>query len=226
MHSMDKRAILEAKRSAGYRAADRVRDGMVLGLGTGSTVLFTLERLGQRVTEGLDIIGVPTSYQTAMYARKFGIPLTTLDDHIALDMDIDGADQVDGKRRLIKGGGAAQTREKCVAEASREIVIVVDSTKLVDRLTAQIPVEVLPFASPWVQQRLRELGGVPAIREGQRKDGPVITDNGNFIVDCEFGEIADPEELEVRINAMTGVLTCGLFTGFTKRTDVIVGEIV
>ena len=170
-----------AKRVAGYRAAGEVRDGMVVGLGTGSTVFFAMERLGERITEeGLSIAGVPTSYQAAMRARRYGLPLTDLDEHPELDLAIDGADQVDPRFRLIKGRGAALLREKCVCDAAREVLIVVDPSKMVETLNAGVPVEVLPFAAGTVFRRLEALGADAVLREGVRKDGPVITDNGNF----------------------------------------------
>ncbi len=221
---MDTATLLEAKRNAGYRAADMVEDGMVVGLGTGSTVFFAMERLGERIREGMAFAGVPTSYQAAIRALHYGIPLTGLDGHPRIDVAIDGADQVDPHLRLIKGRGAALLREKCVADAAKLFVVVVDATKMIGRLNARVPVEVLPFASALVSRRIAELGGVPVLREGVKKDGPVITDNGNFILDCDFGEISDPELLEARITAIPGVLGCGLFTAYAEKTKVVVGE--
>lgn len=214
-----------AKRIAGYRAAGEVRDGMVVGLGTGSTVFFAMERLGERITEeGLSIAGVPTSYQAAMRARRYGIPLTDLDEHPELDLAIDGADQVDPLFRLIKGRGAALLREKCVCDAAREVLIVVDPSKMVETLDASVPVEVLPFAAGTVFRRLEALGADALLREGVRKDGPVITDNGNFIIDCGFGAITDPGRLEVEIGSIPGVMGCGLFSIYGEKITVIVGE--
>lgn len=214
-----------AKRNAGYRAAEEVEDGMVVGLGTGSTVFFAMERLGERITEdGLSIAGVPTSYQAAIRARRYGIPLTSLDEHPELDIAIDGADQVDPVLRLIKGRGAALLREKCVCDAARRAVIVVDGTKMVKALDAPLPVEVLPFAVEGVSRRLAALGADPVLREGVKKDGPVVTDNGNFIVDCIFGTIADPGHLEAEIASIPGALECGLFSAYTEKTTVIVGD--
>ena len=192
---MDKtiQELTAAKCAAGYLAADMVEEGMVLGLGTGSTVFYALERLSSRVCEGLKISGVPTSYQTALRARESGIPLTTLDEAPVLDLAIDGADQVDGHLRLIKGRGAALTREKCVAAAALRFIVVVDEQKKVPLLSGLVPVEVMPFAIRPVLNHLRSLGCIPRLRDGIKKDGPVITDNGNFIVDCEFGKIEHPE---------------------------------
>jgi ribose 5-phosphate isomerase A len=221
---MDMQAAERAKREAGYEAAGLVRDGMVIGLGTGSTVLYAMERLGVLVREGLSVTGVPTSFQAAIRAREFGIPLTTLDECPVLDLAIDGADQVDPCRRLIKGRGAAHTREKCVAAAAKQLVIVVDSSKIVSILDAPVPVEVLPFALTPVCQAVTRLGGRPVLREGSGKDGPVVTDNGNLILDCMFGRITEPEEWEDRLTSLPGVLSCGLFTRFCEKTTVLAGE--
>jgi ribose 5-phosphate isomerase A len=217
-------ALTAAKRAAGYQAADMVEDGMVLGLGTGSTVFYALERLSTRISEGLRISGVPTSYQTARRAHKYGIPLTTLDAEPVIDLAVDGADQVDMQLRLIKGRGAALTREKCVAAAALRFVVVVDEQKMVPVLSGLVPVEVIPFAIRPVMTRLQDLGCIPHLRDGIKKDGPVITDNGNFIVDCEFGEIGNPEELEDLFAAIPGVVESGLFCSFTRKTTVIVGN--
>jgi ribose 5-phosphate isomerase A len=216
-------ALTAAKRAAGYRAADMIEDGMVVGLGTGSTVYFMIERLSVRVREGLRVTGIPTSFQTAIRAREAGIPMTTLDDHPVIDIAVDGADEVDPKLRLIKGRGAAHLREKCVAAAAKHFVVVVDEQKVVKSLIAQVPVEVLPFAIMPVIAQLRMLGCDPVIREAVKKDGPVITDNGNFVVDCKFTEIKNPQKLETEIAAIPGVVESGLFCGFTGKTTVIIG---
>ena len=186
-------ALTTSKRAAGYLAADMAEDGMVLGLGTGSTVFYALEHLSTRIREGLRISGgVPTSYQTARRAYELGIPLTTLDTEPVIDLAMDGADQVDRHLRLIKGRGAALTREKCVAAAALRFVVVVDEQKMVPALSGIVPVEVIPFAVRPAMSRIKGLGCIPRLRDGIRKDGPVITDNGNFIVDCEFGKIGNP----------------------------------
>lgn len=222
---MDKKAeaTAAAKRAAGCKAAEMVTDGMVVGLGTGSTVYYMIERLGERVKGGLKVSGIPTSHQTAMRAREAGIPLTTLDDNPLIDIAIDGADEVDPALRLIKGRGAAHLREKCVADAALQFVVVVDEEKMVKKLATAVPVEVLPFAITPVIARLTSLGCRPVIRDAVKKDGPVITDNGNFIVDCTFPEIRNPEHLEAAIAAIPGVVESGLFCSYTKKTTVIVG---
>jgi ribose 5-phosphate isomerase A len=215
-----------SKQSAGYAAADLVEDGWTIGLGTGSTVRFTMERLAERMRDGFTCTGVPTSHQTAIRARSLGIPLASLNDVDVprLALAIDGADQVDGAFRLIKGRGAAHTREKCVAAAANRLAIVIDGTKLVDSFTAPVPIEVLPFSCSHVLRALAALGGSGAIREGTAKDGPVVTDNGGFVIDWKFDSFDDPEMLETRIESIPGVVTAGLFTAFTKKTMVIVGD--
>jgi ribose 5-phosphate isomerase A len=223
---MDKKAeaLEQAKRAAGYRAAEMIEEGMVVGLGTGSTVYFTIERLSERIRDGFQITGIPTSFQTALRAREAKIPLTTLDDNPEIDIAVDGADEVDPKLRLIKGRGAALLREKCVAAAAKHVVIVVDGQKFVKKLgAAVVPVEVLPFAIMPVLRELRGLGSVPVIRSAVRKDGPVITDNGNFIVDCRFADIKNPEKLEVSLALVPGIVESGLFCRLTKKTTVIIG---
>ncbi|HUI39487.1 MAG TPA: ribose-5-phosphate isomerase RpiA [Methanothrix sp.] len=202
----------DAKRAAGERAADLVRDGMVVGLGTGSTVAWTIKRLGERVREeGLEILGVPTSYQAEELAIASGIVLTTLNQHPILDLAIDGADQVDADLFVIKGGGAAHTREKVVACSAKRFVIVADQSKYVEKLTHAVPVEVLPFAVRLVERRLKEQGGKPVLRLGRMKDGPVITDNGNFVMDVDFGTIEDPAALGKRLCGIPGMVEHGIF---------------
>lgn len=212
-----------AKRAAGYKAADLVKDGMIIGLGTGSTVMYTMERLSQRIHDGLTITGIPTSFQTAMRAREYNIPLTTLDDHPVIDLAIDGADEVDPQLRLIKGRGAAHTREKCVAAAAQQFIVVVDEQKMVTCLDGLVPVEIIPFAIRPVMDQLTAMGCIPVLREGIKKDGPVITDNMNFIIDAKFKKITKPEKLEAAIDLIPGVVESGLFCGFTHKTTVIVG---
>ncbi|NLX49533.1 MAG: ribose-5-phosphate isomerase RpiA [Methanospirillum sp.] len=213
-----------SKRAAGRMAADMVEDGAAIGLGTGSTVRFAIERLAERVADGLSFVGIPTSHQTAMRARRLGIPLASLNDAPRLALTIDGADQVDPALRLIKGRGAALTREKIVAAASDRLVIVVDEPKLVGCLSSPVPVEVLPYACAFVERRLAALGGTGTVREGARKDGPVVTDSGGFVLDWSFGPIADPSGLESAVEAIPGVVASGLFAGFSEKMVVIVGN--
>ncbi len=208
----DTSANTDAKKAAGEAAAEQVKSNMVVGLGTGSTVAWTIKRLGERVKEeGLDFLGIPTSFQAENLAIASGIKLTTLNSHPVLDLAIDGADQVDHNLYVIKGGGAAHTREKVVASSARRFVIVADESKYVEKLTWPVPVEVLPFAFRLVERRLRDLGGKPVLRQGVRKDGPVITDNGNFVMDVDFGVIVDPKGLAAKISPIPGVVEHGIF---------------
>ena len=212
------------KRAAGRAAAEQVKDGMVIGLGTGSTVLFAMDRLAGRIGEGLAVAGIPTSFQAEIRARTLGIPLTTLQDHPSPDLAIDGADLVDAGRRLIKGRGGALTREKCVAHAAGRLLVVVDQGKCAHELAGVVPVEVLPFAWVPVFHSVTKLGGRPVLREGSGKDGPVVTDNGNFILDCSFPQIPDPGGLELSLDALPGVISSGLFTRVAGKTEVLVGR--
>jgi len=213
-----------AKQEAGYRAAGYVRDGMVIGIGTGSTVLYAMERIADRIqNEDLFILGVPTSHQAAFRAVEMGIPLTSLDSHPSLDLAIDGADQVDPEKLMIKGRGAAHLREKCVADAAEQFIVVVDDSKCVSELNGKIPIEVLPFACMPVIRRVGEHGGRAEIRTGSGKDGPVISDNGNIIMDCLFDRIKDPESLEMELAMIPGIVASGLFTRYSNKTIVIVG---
>ena len=214
-----------ANRDAGFRAADMVKDGMIVGLGTGSTVFFAMERLGERIkNEGLKIKGVPTSNQTAMRAEEYGIPLTTLSLNPVLDIAIDGADQVSPEKNLIKGRGAALLREKIVADAAKKFVVVIDESKSVAGLNVAVPIEILPFAYGSVCEKLKELGGNPEMRNGVKKDGPVISDNGNYIFDCAFGEINNPKAMEKAINEIPGVLENGIFASMNAKTEIIIGK--
>jgi ribose 5-phosphate isomerase A len=223
MESMDLKTL--AKQRVAIEAARLVKGGMVVGLGTGSTTAFVIEQLGQRIRdEHLSIRGIPTSYQAAMLARKHGVPMTTLDDVDHIDIAIDGADEVDPHKNLIKGGGAAHTREKVIDSLADLFVVVVDASKLVSRLgeTFPVPVEVLPMAVAPVLRRLTAMGGKPAIRMGVKKDGPVITDQGNMIVDVQFKVIDDPARLEATLNNIPGVLDNGIFAGLADV--ILVGQ--
>jgi ribose 5-phosphate isomerase A len=212
------------KRAAARAAADLVRDGMRLGLGSGSTFLFVLERLSERVRgEHLRIAGVPTSQGTAAAAQKLGIPLLSLVEVEFLDLAIDGADEVDPKKNLIKGGGAAHVREKIVAAAAREFVVVVDEQKLVDVLGRRfaLPIEVMPFGWQQTERAIAATGGKPTLRRLPSNE-PVVTDNGNYVIDCKYDGIRDPKALHDGLNALPGVIDNGLFVGMTGR--VFVGD--
>ena len=213
----------ELKKQAAERAIEFVRDGQIIGLGTGSTTRFAIEGLGHRVKQGLKIKGVPTSIGSERMARNLQIPLADLNDISRIDIDIDGADEIDGDFNMIKGGGGALTREKLVALATERVIIVVDESKLVKRLghTWPVPVEVLPFAWSMSARLLTEMGSTPRLRE---KDGTVfVTDNGNYILDCAFGPITDAPLLEKSIKQLSGVVEVGLFIGLC-HTLVIANE--
>jgi ribose 5-phosphate isomerase A len=210
------------KRRAAERAVVEVEDGMVLGLGSGSTAALVIAALAARVAAGLRVLGIPTSEQSAALARRLGVPLTTFAEHRRIDLTIDGADQVErGTLALVKGLGGALLREKIVASASRRMIVVVDETKLVERLgdRTPLPLEIVPFGAEAVIERLAALEGRPELR---RRDGkPFVTDNGNYIVDCHFAVITDPAALEARLAAIVGVVESGLFLGLASK--VIVG---
>jgi ribose 5-phosphate isomerase A len=210
-----------AKRRAGEHAAGLVEDGSVVGLGTGSTAAHAIRALGRAVGSGLDVVGVPTSYASADLAREVGVPVRTLDDVPGVDLAIDGADQVAGLD-CIKGGGAAHAREKLVDAAADRLVIVVDPSKEADRLDRSVPVELFPEARGPVSAALRGLGGEPELRQAERKDGPVVTENGNLVMDCAFGPIAEPAGLAAELSAVPGVVEHGLFVGLAD--DVVVGS--
>jgi ribose 5-phosphate isomerase A len=200
------------KRAAGIAASKLVKSGMIVGLGTGSTVAYTIKELGRLVREDrLEILGVVTSYQSEMLAIEAGIPLTTLAQHPELDLAIDGADQVNSNLYAIKGGGAAHTREKIVSFSAKYFLVVADKSKTSEELDKSVPVEVLPFARELVTKKIKELGGKPELRMGIRKDGPVITDNGNFVLDSDFGVIKDPQELALKLSSIPGVVEHGIF---------------
>lgn len=216
------------KQAVGKAAADRVKSNSIVGLGTGSTTAYALEFIGDRLKKGEleNVVGIPTSFQAEVLARKYGIPLTTLDEADHIDIAIDGADEVDPQKNLIKGGGAAHTREKIVDALAESFLVVVDGGKLVDQLgsTFLLPVEVIPMALTPVMRALEKLGGKPELRMGIRKAGPVVTDQGNLVIDVKFAAIPDPGELEKTINNIPGVLENGLFVGVADV--VLVGELI
>ena len=200
-----------------------IKDGMVLGIGSGSTVEMFLRELGKRIkAEELEIFGIPTSYQSHLVAVENGIKVVDLIQFPEPELCVDGADQIDSSLNCIKGGGGALTREKIVAFASKKFIVIADESKLVDKLSMPVPVEVLPFAYGFVKRRIERLGGTCELRIGSGKVGPVVSDNGNFIVDCNFGRIESPEELETMLNTIPGVIENGIFVNIVDR--VIVGR--
>ena len=201
-------------------------NGQRIGLGTGSTTAFTIAALGRRVREdGLQIIGTPTSFAAERLARQHGVPLATLDELDALDIALDGADEVSPGLDLIKGRGAAHTREKVVASLAARFVVLIDPSKLVAQLGTRmpVPVEVLPMAAAPVMRALERLGARPVLRMGRSKDGPIVSDQGFWIIDAHFDDgIDDPPALDRMLLALPGVLDHGLF--INMATDVLVGE--
>jgi ribose 5-phosphate isomerase A len=205
------------KKLAGEKAAELVQEGMVVGLGTGSTVHYTILALGRKVRAGMSIIGIPTSKATEKLAVTNGIKLSTLDEHPIIDMTIDGADEIAPNLDLIKGIGGALLREKVVASVSKHFVIVADESKFVQSLGSKspVPVEVLPFALATVKKRLEGMCTEATVRT--RGGFVYITDNGNHMLDCTFRKIAQPSDLENEINSIPGVMENGLFIGMAER---------
>lgn len=199
------------KALAALKAMEFVQDGQILGLGTGSTVHHFLTALGQQVQQGLRVRGVPTSQVTAVYARQLGIPLLSNEEPWDIDVAVDGADQIDPHLNLIKGGGGALLREKIVAKAAQQFIVIVDQAKHVPRLglSFPLPVEIVPFGWRTTQRHLENLGWQSPLR--QKAGQPFLTDNGNYIMDLHIPEIADPAALELSLNQIPGVIECGLF---------------
>ncbi len=212
----------DLKRAAAHRAAELVLDGMVVGLGTGSTAKHFVDRLGERVAQGLRICGVPTSERTAEQARRCRIPLVELSEVPVVDLAVDGCDQVDPRGDLIKGLGGALIREKRVARAASELVIVADPEKEVPRLGVgcPVPVEISPPARPDVEDALRGLGANASLRLAGAE--PYVTDNGNWILDAHFGPIDEAAALERRLDSIPGVIGNGIFAGLAHR--ILIGE--
>lgn len=216
-------SIEDAKKKAGYAAVDEfVKDKMVLGIGSGSTVVYAVERLAQRVKEeNLDVVCIPTSFQSYQLIVQHGLKLGSLDSHPEIDVDIDGADEIDSDLNLIKGGGGCHVQEKIVASNSKELIIIADYRKDSEKLGEQwkkgIPIEVIPLGYVPVMLKIRKMGSDVTLRMAKSKAGPVISDNGNFIIDANFGIIEKPEELESKIKMIPGVVETGLFINMAKK---------
>jgi ribose 5-phosphate isomerase A len=212
----------ELKKIAGEKAVEHIEDGMIVGLGTGSTVEYTLRKLGTLVRDGLKIKGIPTSIHTQRIAKEEQIPLITLEENPVIDVTIDGADEVDSNMNLIKGGGGALLREKVIAFNSKKVIIVIDDSKVVKALGIDIPlpVEVVKFGWTSTKKTLEDFGCNVVLRKIMGEE-PFITDNSNYILDCEFERIAEPEQFEVDLNNIPGVVENGLFIGLVD--EVIVG---
>ncbi|MEO0828566.1 MAG: ribose-5-phosphate isomerase RpiA [Cyanobacteria bacterium J06639_16] len=221
-------AVKLMKQEVGRAAANQVESGSIVGLGTGSTTAFAIQFIGERIKSGelKDIKGIPTSFQAIVLARDYGIPLVSLDEVDHIDVAIDGADEVDPQKNLIKGGGAAHTQEKIVDSLAAKFIVVVDSGKLTDKLgtTFLLPVEVVPMAVTPVMRAISTLGGEPTLRMGVKKAGPIVSDNGNLIVDVKFASgIDDPAGLEKTLNNIPGVLENGIFAGVAD--EILIGEV-
>jgi len=210
---------MNEKAAVGEKAAvDYVKDGMVVGLGTGSTVYYTILKIGEMIKQGMKVQGVATSVQTEKLAEEQGIPLLTLDEVDSIDVAIDGADEIDHHFYAIKGGGGALLREKIIAKASNKFIVVADSKKVVQKLGSfPLPVEVVPFGVRKTESYIQRFGCQTVLR--MKGDTPYVTDNGNYIIDCTFDVIADPKQLEKDLNNITGVVENGLFIDMVK--DVI-----
>ena len=214
--------VQKAKKEVAKAAVKHVEDGFVVGLGSGSTVAYAIQELGEKVKkEKLVIWGIPSSYQAFLLATRYGIKITTFEEHPIINLTIDGADQINPQLNLIKGMGGALTREKIVASASKINIIIADENKKVGNLgdgNHPVPIEVLPFALSLVKNQIERIGGKITVREGTGKVGPVITDNGNAIIDASFGIIKNPKELNKKLKLITGVLETGLFI---DSTDIV-----
>jgi ribose 5-phosphate isomerase A len=210
----------DLKKQAALAALDEIRDGMIVGLGTGSTATHFIRGLGEKVRGGLKVFGIPTSEESRRLAEEVGVPLTTFRDHPEIDVTVDGADEVSPQLDLIKGLGGALVREKVVAHASKRVIIVVDESKLVTKLGTKtvVPVEVITLAAPRLILQLKELGGEALVREKNGK--PFVSDNGNTILDWKHGLIDDPAGLERQLKGMTGVVDSGIFAGVAAAVIV------
>lgn len=210
---------MDPKEQAARSAVAAVQNGQILGLGTGSTAMKALQVLAERIQkEKLEVLGVPTSLATQKEAERLGIPLTTLEVHPELDLAFDGADQVDAKLAAIKGYGGALLREKIVARCAARFLVMVDASKLADTLRLAIPVEILLFGLGAAWPRLEALGGKPRLRLAG--DTPYVSDNGNPILDVDFGVIQDPAALAARLDAIPGVMDHGLFVGLVDELHI------
>jgi ribose 5-phosphate isomerase A len=211
---------MESKRIAAESAVEYIKDGMIVGLGTGSTAYWAIQKIGQRIKQGLQIKAIATSFNSEIMAKQLGIRMVSFSEIEEIDLTIDGADEVDKEWNLIKGGGGALLREKIVAAASKQLLIIIDESKLVNHLGKfPLPVEIVKFGFEMTMKKLNQFNRKTKLRLIDNK--PFVTDNGNYIIDCDFGIIGHPQELHNKINLIPGVVDNGLFVNFTKQ--VIVG---
>ncbi|NQE54238.1 Ribose-5-phosphate isomerase A [ANME-1 cluster archaeon GoMg3.2] len=210
------------KEKAAESASSLISDGMLVGLGTGSTAEIVIREIGNRIkTEEFEILGVPTSLRTEMMAIECGITITTLSEHPSLDICIDGADQVDSELNLIKGGWGSHTREKIVSYAAKKLVICVEEEKIMEQLSKPVPLEVLPYAVKIVEKQVNKLGGKPALRSEGTRGGYSVTEHGNLVIDADFGVIHNPKEMSAALSSVVGSLEHGIFT---NAAEVHVGN--
>ncbi|MCL2687394.1 MAG: ribose-5-phosphate isomerase RpiA [Methanobrevibacter sp.] len=213
---------MNLKKIAGFAAAEEIKDNQIIGLGTGSTTHYFIEKVGMKIKEeNIEVMGIPTSYQSFLLAKQWKIPVTTLDEH-DIDIAVDGADEIDPDFNLIKGGGAAHTLEKIVDYSANELIIIADDSKLVDKLGKfPVPLEIISESVKPVFSAIHDMGGKPKIRIAKYKDGPVISDKGNFIIDAKFEKIDNPIQLEKDLNSIPGVIENGIFSQMVDK--VILG---
>lgn len=208
------------KKAVGEAAAEYIKEGMIVGLGSGSTVNWMLKKLGEQVKNGLNVQGIPTSKKTERLARELGIPLTDFSAVTHIDLAIDGADEVDGKLNLLKGGGGSLVREKIVDAMAEQFIVIADETKLVTQLGAfSLPVEVLPFGWQVTAKRIAETGCKPTLRK--KENEIFVSDNGNYVLDCEYGSILQPKALHEELKLLVGVVETGLFVDMADNVITV-----
>ncbi|MDR1820405.1 MAG: ribose-5-phosphate isomerase RpiA [Methanobrevibacter sp.] len=212
---------MNLKKIAGFEATKEIKDGDIVGLGTGSTMEYFIEKLGERIkNEEIEIMGIPTSYQSFLLAKKLNIPVTTLDEY-DIDIAVDGADEIDEDLNLIKGGGGAHTLEKIVDYSANVFIVIADESKLVKNLgNFPVPLEIISESVKPVFSALKDMGSEPIIRMAKHKVGPVISDNGNFIVDAKFPIVDNPVQLEKDLNSIPGVVENGIFSQMTDKAVI------
>ena len=223
---MSKEEITQAKQAAAILAVEEnVRKNMILGIGSGTTIIYAVEKLAEMLAaDKSSIICIPTSHQSQQLIIEYGLRLGNLDQYPDLDLAIDGADEIDSNLNLIKGGGGCLVQEKIVAASARELIIVVDwikkSSLLGEHWHQGVPIEIVPQARRFILKRTEQLGGKPNVRMGKAKLGPLVTDNGNFIIDVDFGQIASPAELHSQLIVLPGVVDTGIFVNMTSRAYI------
>ncbi len=214
------------KKNAAFKAVeDNVKQNMILGIGSGSTVVYAVKAIAEiNKNKELNLKCIPTSFQSHQLIVENGLTLVTLDQYPEIDLDIDGADEIDKSLNLIKGGGGCLVQEKIIASSSKKLVIIADYTKKSEVLGENwrngVPIEVIPLAYVPIMKRLEKLGGKPVLRMAQAKVGPVVSDNGNFIIDVDFGKIENPSELNIKLLQIPGVVDSGFFLGMTSKAYI------